>query len=266
MLPIRDDNPTRRPAVVTLLVILACVGVFVLVQQSQTTEQANRFLYERAAIPCEVAQGEPIEFVNVAFAARVSDCSLRFSDPDVGPFAEQPFPDKQVYIAVLFSMFLHGSWLHLLGNVLFLWIFGNNVEDRLGPVGFVIFYLLGGTAAAALHILADTSDTTPVIGASGAIAAVMGAYLVWYPRARVTVILLPLWFFPFVVPAAVVLVLWFLMQFFTSPDEGVAWLAHVGGFAFGALAALPFRGAPRPRPVSTRAVTTDARRTRRGRA
>jgi membrane associated rhomboid family serine protease len=268
VLPIRDDNPTRRPAVLTVLTIVACAAVFVFVQQPHTPAEEQAFLYERAAIPCEVASGEPVTFVNVAFtgsATTGSECSVQFADPSVGPVAEQPFPRKQVYLAVLVSMFLHGSWAHLLGNVLFLWIFGNNVEDRLGPLGFVVFYLLGGVAAAAVHIVADTTDPTPVIGASGAIAAVMGAYLVWYPHARVTAIVLPLWFFPFVVPAAVVLAVWFVMQFFTSPDTGVAWLAHVGGFVFGALAALPFRRWPPDGPLSSRASRAGDRRAWRGR-
>ena len=141
-------------------------------------------------------------------------------------------------------MFLHGSILHLAGNMLFLWVFGNNVEDHLGHVGFAVFYFVVGVAAMAAHYLGDPSSTQPVIGASGAIAGVMGAYLVLWPRARVLTVIALLFFLPVYLPAGVLLAIWFGSQFVTgfNPNSGVAWLAHVGGFVAGAGIALALRG------------------------
>jgi membrane associated rhomboid family serine protease len=138
-------------------------------------------------------------------------------------------------------MFLHGGLLHLAGNLLYLWIFGNNVEDRLGPARFLAFYLLGGVLAALAFLLTEPAAMTPMIGASGAIAAVLGAYFVLYPRARVVVLV---WFFFFVnfvrVPAVVVLGIWFLLQVLGLGGEGVAWMAHIGGFVAGMALVRPF--------------------------
>ncbi|MGI6250167.1 MAG: rhomboid family intramembrane serine protease [Anaerolineaceae bacterium] len=151
---------------------------------------------------------------------------------------------------VITSMFMHGSWVHLLGNMLYLWIFGDNVEDRLGHLGYLVFYLLGGMAASAAHVALNLQSEIPIVGASGAIAAVLGAYLVFYPRARVYTFI-PIGFFARLrlVPAIVVLGLWFLLQLFTgfmSLDQnlgegGVAIWAHVGGFVFGLLVSLLFK-------------------------
>jgi membrane associated rhomboid family serine protease len=146
-------------------------------------------------------------------------------------------------------MFMHGGLFHIGGNMLFLWIFGNNVEDSMGRVRFVIFYLLGGIAALALQILVDPSSTVPTLGASGAIAAVLGGYILLYPRARVlTVIFIILFFTLIEIPAVVVLGLWFIQQALfgaldlTDPTGGggVAYFAHIGGFAFGLLAIRAF--------------------------
>ena len=144
------------------------------------------------------------------------------------------FPNKNIWLAVLFAMFMHGSILHVLGNMLFLWVFGNNVEDRFGPIWYLVFYLAMGVVATATYVAFNASSTVPTIGASGAIAGVMGAYIVWWPHARV-LSFVPILFFLglFELPAAVVLGIWFVTQFFTNPNEGIAWLAHVGGFTFG---------------------------------
>ena len=136
---------------------------------------------------------------------------------------------------VLTSMFMHGSWLHILGNMWFLWIFGDNVEDAMGPAKYLVFYLLCGVAAALSQILSQPSSTVPMVGASGAIAGVLGAYLMLYPHARVRC----LWILFIIittvyVPAWLLLGLWFVSQFF-MPGPGVAWMAHVGGFAVGFL-------------------------------
>ena len=163
------------------------------------------------------------------------------------PSSAEPFPDKNVFLAVLVSMFLHGSWLHLRGNMLFLWIFGNNIEDRLGQVGYAFFYLVAGVAAALAHIATQPSSIVPVVGASGAIAGVMGAYLVLFPKARILTIIPLFIFLQFVyLPAYVVLLGWFVLQFFTNPNTGVAAAAHIGGFVFGAAIGLFLRGTGQP--------------------
>jgi membrane associated rhomboid family serine protease len=149
-------------------------------------------------------------------------------------------------VTLLTSMFMHGSLLHLGGNMLFLWIFGNNVEDSMGPVRFVVFYLLGGVAAMAAQTAIDPNSAIPTLGASGAVSAVLGGYIVLYPRARVvTAIFLVFFFTILLLPAALVLGLWFLEQILfayfdvtTAGTEGggVAYFAHIGGFVFGLLA------------------------------
>jgi membrane associated rhomboid family serine protease len=153
-------------------------------------------------------------------------------------------PHKNVWLAVVVSMFLHGGLLHLGGNMLFLWIFGNNIEDRLGRVRYLLFYLAAGVVATASQVALDPSSVLPMIGASGAIAGVMGAYLLLYPNAR---ILSLLFVFPVEIRAKWLLGFWFVSQFFLSPSSGVAWGAHVGGFVFGALLALGWRAGARAR-------------------
>jgi membrane associated rhomboid family serine protease len=226
VIPLRDDNPTRRTAWVTVLLILLNVGIYFLVQPGSSEVQATAvFNYKWAAIPCEVTTGQPLTIAEI----QRDECSSEAS-----PYPE-PFPDKHVFLAVLFSMFFHGSWLHLAGNMLFLWVFGNNVEDRLGPVKYVLFYLATGLFATFAHLFFQPTSTIPVIGASGAIAGVMGAYLVWFPNAEV----LSLLFFVVArIRAKWWLLLWFVLQFMVDPNEGVAWVAHVGGFLFGAVLAL----------------------------
>ena len=153
-------------------------------------------------------------------------------------------------------MFMHAGWLHILGNMLFLWVFGDNVEDALGHVRYLVFYLIVGLAATATQIALSMDSLVPGIGASGAIAGVMGAYLVMFPRARIAVFM-PLFFFlgaPYI-PAAALIGIWFLMQLFTgvaslgqaAGDSGVAWWAHVGGFLAGVLLVNLFRVGRRPR-------------------
>ncbi len=249
MIPLRDHNPTQRPPVLTVIVILICIAVFVLVQpdasrsldmptQAETIEDIE-FSYQRAAIPCELTQGRPLTAREIG--ATQIDGNANACDHSAAGSAV--FPDKNVWLAVVVSMFLHGSWLHLGGNILFLWIFGNNVEDQMGRAVYALFYLIAGVVATASYVVVQVDSTVPLIGASGAIAGVMGAYLVWYPWARVRTIvllgLLPLW--PRL-PAALLLAVWFVSQFFIAPDSGVAWMAHVAGFLFGVLAGLIARG------------------------
>jgi membrane associated rhomboid family serine protease len=250
VIPLKDDNPTSRVPWVTILLVAANVVIFVFVQRpyDRGLNQA-RFSYEFAAIPCEVVSGRPLTGEEVSETLHEGDSEACQSDG--GGEADDPvFPDKQVYLSVLYSMFLHGSWLHIGGNMLFLWVFGNNIEDRMGPVPYLLFYLLAGLAAAAAHVAVQPNSTVPVVGASGAVAGVMGAYLVLFPNVPIR----SLFFFLFIVmfrdiPAKWLLGFWFVSQFFINPAEGVAWVAHVGGFAFGALVAVVLRDRLRPERV-----------------
>jgi rhomboid family protein len=246
VLPLHDDNPVSRPPVVTWLIIAACVVTYFLWQPTPFSDTVDdiRFDLDHAAIPCELLEGRPLTRAEV-------DATFRFGDDNacnIDRGQTPPFdPGKSIWLAVLTSLFLHGSLLHLGGNMLFLWIFGNNVEDRLGRLGFAAFYLAGGVLATLAHVVVSRDSTVPSIGASGAIAAVMGAYLVWFPNARVRTLVI---FLLVDIPAKVVLVVWFVTQFFTDPNEGVAWMAHVGGFTFGVVVGLLLRGfGERPRPT-----------------
>jgi membrane associated rhomboid family serine protease len=239
------------------LLILSCVAVYFFVQPAghallrhSPQDQGREAVFDisHAAIPCEVVHDRPLTLseVKATFVGRDSTAC------GVGAASSQPaVPGKSVYLALLYSMFLHGSLLHIGGNMLFLWIFGNNVEDRLGKVAYLLFYLVAGIVATGAHILSQPSSTVPVIGASGAIAGVMGAYLVLFPNVPITtLILLP----PIVlfrrIRAKWLLIFWLASQFLLSPGTGVAWVAHVGGFAFGVVGGLFWR----PRRTPSRLV------------
>ena len=250
MIPLRDENPTHRPPVVTVLLIAACIATFLFVQPSATRSLLDapddaalieeiEFSYEHAAIPCELIQGRPLTVPEVLRTLRAGDTDACITDGEPG---RALFADKSVWRSVLVSMFLHGGWLHLAGNMVFLWVFGNNIEDHLGHLRYLVFYVAAGVVATAAHVLLALDSTVPLVGASGAIAGVMGAYLVWFPWARIrTIIMLgviPIW--PRI-PAAILLVVWFLTQFWIDPNAGIAWAAHVGGFVFGVVMAMAAR-------------------------
>jgi len=252
LIPLRDENPTSRFPVVTVALIITCVVTFLMVQPSasrsidspaasEVVDQV-RFTYRYAAIPCEIAQGRPLTVAEIGATQVRGDSNACTTAPG----GRTAFPAKSIALSILVSMFLHGGWIHLIGNMVFLWVFGNNIEDHMGSTLYLIFYLSAGAVATGAHVMLDIDSTVPVIGASGAIAGVMGAYLVWFPWARIRTLLLigiiPLW--PRL-PAAMVLAVWFLMQFFTVPGSGVAWVAHVGGFVFGGLVASAARRDPR---------------------
>ena len=230
MIPLRDENPTRRRAVVTFVLIALNVAIYFGVQPSVQDPAINDFVYEYAAVPCEVTTNEPISQVEYT----TGTCNEL-------PEGEPRFPGKGVFFAVLVSMFLHGSFMHLAGNMLFLWIFGNNIEDHLGGVAYLAFYLVGGVLATVAHVVVDPGSTIPVVGASGAIAAVMGAYLSWFPSVRIRGVIFL--FIPITLAAKWFLGFWFFSQFSDAfnPNSGVAWGAHVGGFVFGVVAGLVLR-------------------------
>jgi membrane associated rhomboid family serine protease len=189
-----------------------------LIQGRGTAEEQQALVYERAAISCEVTTGFPLGIEEI-----VSNTCV--------PGAQDPvFPDKNVYLALLTSMFLHGSVGHVLFNMWFLWIFGNNVEEAYGHLGYLLLYIIGGLAATAAYVGFNPDATIPLVGASGAVAVAMGAYLVLFPGHRV--LSLVGWLF-LPVPAAVFLVFWFVAQFGLG-GTNTAWEAHAGGFVFGA--------------------------------
>lgn len=191
-------------------------------------------------------------FPLVTVALIIVNFAVFFYELSLDPFSRNYFiasygvtPDRLYPVSFLTSMFLHGGWLHIIGNMWFLWIFGDNIEDSLGRGRFLMFYLACGMAASLAHILLNPYSRIPTVGASGAIAGVMGGYLVRFPRARVTT-LVPVFIFltTFELPAAFVLLYWFVFQFFSGVGSiaysqqsagGVAWFAHVGGFAAGIL-------------------------------
>ena len=223
-MPLRDANPTRRMPVVTLALIAACFVVFAYELGrlgSGGMEALDAFATEWGIVPAQLTASWG-------------------SGENLGGEA----------FTLITSQFLHGGWLHLLGNMLFLWIFGNNVEDRLGRFRFLAFYLIGGTVAGLTQVAIDPGSTIPTIGASGAIAATLGAYLVLFPRARITSLVFLGFFYQLIdVPAVVVLVFWFVLQLLDGiaslgvPDAsgGVAFFAHIGGFVFGVLVGMVIR-------------------------
>ncbi len=225
MFPLRDVNPTRITPWVTLLLIAANVAVFFLIQSPDSLDKQEEFLYRRAAIACEVTTGAPL--------SRDEIFTQQCESGDEEPL----FPDKGPFLAVLTSMFLHGSIAHVLFNMWSLWIFGNNVEEAYGRLGYVALYLLGGVVATATFVFLNPDSTIPLVGASGAIAAALGAYGVLFPRHRVVSLV---GWFVIPVPAFLFLLIWFVLQFMLD-DTGVAWEAHVGGFVFGVVISLVAR-------------------------
>jgi membrane associated rhomboid family serine protease len=232
MIPIKDNIPTDRFPFVTVALILANVVVYLL-----------SIRHGGSLISGPDAQ-EIVKYGATPYALTHSGvhCGL-VSPTELG--CGRAVSGLPAWQTVLTAMFMHASILHIAGNMLFLWIFGNNVEDSMGPARFLIFYLLGGVAALALQVAVGPNTAAPTVGASGAIAAVLGGYIVLYPRARILTLVFVILFFGVIeLPATVMLGLWFIQQAvfgavgLTSPTNaggGVAYFAHVGGFAFGLL-------------------------------
>jgi len=224
IIPIHDDNPTRTTSWVTATLIIANILVFL--YELSLGSGLDMLIREHAMIPYLVVQ----------------------------------FPSAATYLTIFTSIFLHGSWIHIIGNMLYLWIFGNNIEDILGHIKFFVFYLLCGLGGAVGHILSGPTSTIPSLGASGAIAGVLGAYLMLYPWAKIDVAI-PLFIFIHIIklPALIVIGFWFFLQLIsgytiiTSPvmqsSGGVAWFAHIGGFISGFILILIFPKKHRPKRV-----------------
>jgi membrane associated rhomboid family serine protease len=239
MFPLRDDNPTEMTPVMTLFLMGVTLVVWIFVQGAGLSAgELEASVCALGAIPVELTGRSP----------------------------DGPVPCElggATWQALFSSIFLHGGWGHLVGNLWFLWIFGNNVEDSMGHSRFFVFYMLTGVAAAGAHVLSEPGSALPMVGASGAISGVMGGYLVLYPRARVRTLVFLLVFVTLVdLPAFVYLGYWFLLQFvsaqmFGGAGGGVAFMAHVGGFVAGVVLVLVFRN-----PALVRAKRSNVRLSR----
>lgn len=252
LIPIHDENPTERFSYLTVILIIVNVAVTLLLTPSFGQERGCRdtecvvqqcslgqFFFRWGIVPDEVTGGEQM-VGNLG-----SSCG--------GITLES----KSILVSLFTSMFIHGGFLHLAGNMLFLWVFGNNIEDRLGRLKYLLFYLVTGLAASMAHIAVNPGSVVPTVGASGAVAGLLGAYIVLFPHARIhTVVPIPILFFIFGrirLPAFAVLGIWFASQFFIGSGQqsgggGVAWMAHVGGFVAGMILIFVFGGWRKPQP------------------
>ena len=221
MIPLKDNVPTRTFPIITITIVL--VNILVFLRSLMLTDGLGRHVVQAyALIPKELL-----------VAATVSPYLLPYN-----------------ILTIFTSMFLHGGILHLGGNMLYLWIFGNNVEDAVGHSRFILFYLFSGVAAALVQCSVDPGSTVPMIGASGAVSGILGAYLLLYPRAKVkTLIFIFVFITTIDIPAMVLLSLWFFVQIIFSHGQGVAWFAHIGGFLFGLITIKIFTRGMRPRPA-----------------
>lgn len=229
MIPLSDENPTLRTPVMTYAILAAIAGVWLFVQGAgMNVETLAASVCNLGMVPGEVTGRAPLG-----------------QGVPIGPGMACVVDNEPINLwTPLTSMFLHGSWGHILGNALFFWVFGNNVEDSLGRGRFLVFYILCGLIAAGAHVLVDPASPVPTVGASGAISGILGAYLVLYPHVRVRMLFILIFFIQIIrVPAWLVLVWWFVIQVITGlPDlmainpevsGGVAVWAHVGGFVAG---------------------------------
>ena len=210
MFPLKDDNPTQSKPIVTIALIVICVFIFL--YQFSLTHAENIFIINSYGMKPQ----------NLFLDTNISN-----------------------YFTIVSSMFLHGGFMHLIGNMLFLWIYGNNIEDAMGHIKFLFFYLFCGLAAAFLQALVTPNSNIPMIGASGAVSGVLSAYLLLYPKARVSTLIFIFFFITVIrIPAGILILIWFATQLLnaslTDPNSpGVAWFAHIGGFLMGILL-LPF--------------------------
>ncbi len=234
MFPIRDDNPCFLTPYATYGIIAINVIAWLLVQGMGSEPMLSGSVCRLGLIPGQLLQTVP------------AGMQLQ-----IGPNSVCVLGDTSSWYTTITSMFMHGGWLHIIGNMWFLWVFGDNVEDAMGHVRFVVFYLLCGLAAAAIQIATNPESPVPMVGASGAIGGVMGAYIVLYPRVHVHMLIFFGFFITrFAVPAVWMLGYWFLVQVISglgtlgTRGGGVAFWAHIGGFAAGALLILAFRDPP----------------------
>lgn len=247
MFPIGDDNQGRLTTPFVVYAIIAInLAVFLLFQQAGTP-RGEYFTYGYSVIPLEITTGKDLIGPQALPGEPIVDPRTGRLERPVIPEAPGPSP---IYLTLLTSMFMHDGWLHLLGNMLYLWIFGDNIEDNFGHGKFLVFYLICGLVAAFAQIVADPNSIIPSLGASGAIAGVLGAYLIMFPRNRVRNIVFLAFFITTVeLPAVVVLGFWIVLQFVNqyaasfehAQGGGVAYMAHIGGFISGLILCFAFR-------------------------
>ncbi|MGE5597663.1 MAG: rhomboid family intramembrane serine protease [Hyphomicrobiales bacterium] len=262
MIPIGDSPRTRITPWVTWAIIILNFAVWIRVLTLDDTPAPTR-LQQQADLRAQTTQDcyglrvPPTD--REQFYCRFSLQPQEFFDNASGDLQFPVRSRGEIWFSIIASMFMHAGWLHIAGNMLFLWVFGDNIEDRMGHLGFALFYLLAGIVAALTQAFIDPNSTVPIVGASGAVAGVLGAYLICFPRATVNVVIpfFILIFIPLPVPAVIMIGLWFLQNLFaglfsiTSEAQvgaGVAFFAHIGGFIFGMIVALLFARNTRRRP------------------
>ncbi len=223
MIPISDINPAKNSPVISRFFMFITIGVFLLVQPKNQIDLIN-FFYQYSAIPCELVTFSPLS--ESQFYS--NDCLNNTKAPI--------FQNKNLVLSIVFANFFHANFIHILGNLWSFWIFGNNVEDKLGKVRFTIFIIFIGFLSIAVHIYLNQNSLTPIVGASGIVSGLMGAYVYMFPNARLLV-LVPFGFlFPTTIKAKFFMIFWFLSQILISiTDQNISWEAHVGGFVFGYL-------------------------------
>ena len=223
MIPISDINPARNTPVISRIFMFACVAVYLLIQPNNQFELFN-FFYQYSAIPCELINFSPISelqfYENNCFSVQ----------------SESIFPDKNLLLSIIYANFFHANFIHILGNLWSFWIFGNNVEDKLGKLRYTIFLLFIGIISISFHTFLNQDSLIPIVGASGIVSGLMGAYVFMFPNARLLV-LVPFGFiFPTTIKAKFFMFFWFISQIFISiSEQNISWEAHVGGFIFGYL-------------------------------
>lgn len=223
MIPISDINPARNTPVISRIFMFVAVGVFILIQPKNQIELFN-FFYQYSAIPCELVKFSPISegqfYNNNCFYTQTNSI----------------FPNKNIILSMVFANFFHANFIHILGNLWSFWIFGNNVEDKLGKSKFTIFLIFIGIISIGVHTFLNQESLTPIVGASGIVSGLMGAYVFMFPNARLLV-LVPFGFlFPTTIKAKFFMIFWFISQIFIAiGDQNISWEAHIGGFIFGYL-------------------------------
>ena len=223
MIPISDINPARNVPVVSRIFIILSSLTFLFLQPKNNIDLLNYF-YKYAAIPCELINNLPIsanQFYN-------NNCSL---EPDI-----VIFPDKNILLSIIVSLFLHANFIHIIGNLWSFWIFGNNVEDKLGKIRFILFLIVSGVISIVGHSLLNFGNLNPIVGASGIVSALMGAYLYLFPNAKLLVLVPFGVFFPTTIKAKYFMIFWLISQFIIAiQSNNISWEAHISGFLFGYL-------------------------------